>query len=51
VLDTLARVLAAKGNCTEAQTTFARALADAKAQLDPLPTCSADIPVRAPGAG
>jgi TolA-binding protein len=36
VLDTLARVLAAKGNCSEAQTTFQQATAEAKAKLDPL---------------
>jgi hypothetical protein len=36
VLDTLARVLAAKGNCSEAQTTFKEAVAGAKAQLEPL---------------
>lgn len=36
VLDTLARVLAAKGNCSEAQATFDRAIADAKGKLDPL---------------
>jgi len=39
VLDTLARVLAAKGNCSEAQTTFAQAIAGAKGKLDPL-TCA-----------
>ena len=36
VLDTLARVLAAKGNCAEAQETFARANAEAKGKLDAL---------------
>ena len=36
VLDTLARVLAAKGNCSEAQAAFQQASADARAKLDPL---------------
>jgi len=36
VLDTLARVLAAKGNCSEAQAAFQQASADPKAKLDPL---------------
>jgi len=36
VLDTLARVLAAKGNCSEAQAAFQQASADARARLDPL---------------
>jgi TolA-binding protein len=36
VLDTLARVLAAKGNCSEAQAAFQQASAEAKAKLDPL---------------
>ena len=38
VLDTLARVLAAKGDCTGAQAAFNQAVADPKAKLDPL-TC------------
>jgi TolA-binding protein len=36
VLDTLARVLAANGNCTEAQQAFQQAIADAKGKLEPL---------------
>lgn len=36
VLDTLARVLAAKGNCSEAQAAFDKAIADAKGKLEPL---------------
>lgn len=36
VLDTLARVLAAKGNCAEAETTFKQAVAGAKEKLEPL---------------
>lgn len=39
VLDTLARVLAAKGNCTEAEQTFELATAGAKTKLDPLAEC------------
>ena len=38
VLDTLARVLAAKGDCAGAQAAFQQAMADPKAKLDPL-TC------------
>jgi tetratricopeptide (TPR) repeat protein len=36
VLDTLARVLAAKGNCSEAQAAFQQASAGAKTKLEPL---------------
>jgi hypothetical protein len=36
VLDTLARVLAAKGNCSEAQAAFQQASTDPKAKLEPL---------------
>jgi tetratricopeptide (TPR) repeat protein len=36
VLDTLARVLAAKGNCSEAEAAFKQAMTDPKAKLDPL---------------
>jgi predicted double-glycine peptidase len=36
VLDTLARVLAAKGNCSEAQAAFQQASAGAKGKLEPL---------------